>query len=376
MFVGEFAVNQTFEGQLRAAIAEAMFMVGFERNQDKVRLSSFAPLFQHVRYGSWFPNLIIFDNARSFAIPSYYAWRLFGGNRGRNVVASDEEVQRIFYDLHGLPALSGDDGARFRNPVWNGAPVTPSRNILAGTETAADGTIVVRLNPDKDMPDSPFKVYPLVTLGEDLECRQGIFEVDAFCEDGRDIALGILVSPKPLSYYDRTNPNPVDPWSMRFLVVSRWILSDGRSWVARDSFPPAPLSEPVKVRLEKNAWNHLKYTVSGHTVTLEVNGSTVDTVELPSYPAMGTVVTDSEDAVVVKIVNFSDRPEPVELALDCDVQPDYTVGLLTGNATDENSLDAPENVHDVLLQARGASRSFVYDAPALSVSILTLKKQS
>ena len=374
VFVGEFAVNQTYEGQLRAAIAEAMFMVGFERNQDKVRLSSFAPLFQHIRYGSWFPNLIIYDNARSFAIPSYYTWRLFGGNRGKNVVASDEEVQKVFYDLHGLPALSGDDGTRFRNPVWNGTSVTPSRDILARTESADDGSIVVRRKPDKDMPDFPFKVYPLVTLGEDLECRQGTFEVDAFCEDGKDIALGILVSPKPLSYYDRTNPNPVDPWSMRFLEVSRWILSDGSSWVARGSFPTDPLSEPVKVCLEKNAWNHLKYTVSGHTVTLEVNGSTVGTVELASYPAMGTVVTDSEDTVTVKIVNFSDRPEPVELTLDCDVQPDYSVGLLTGNATDENSLDAPENVHDVLLQAHGASRSFVYDAPALSVSILTLNK--
>ena len=374
VFVGEFAVNQTYEGQLRAAIAEAMFMVGFERNQDKVRLSSFAPLFQHIRYGSWFPNLIIYDNARSFAIPSYYTWRLFGGNRGKNVVASDEEVQKVFYDLHGLPALSGDDGTRFRNPVWNGTSVTPSRDILARTESADDGSIVVRRKPDKDMPNFPFKVYPLVTLGEDLECRQGTFEVDAFCEDGKDIALGILVSPKPLSYYDRTNPNPVDPWSMRFLEVSRWILSDGSSWVARGSFPTDPLSEPVKVCLEKNAWNHLKYTVSGHTVTLEVNGSTVDTVELASYPAMGTVVTDSEDTVTVKIVNFSDSPEPVELTLDCDVQPDYSVGLLTGNATDENSLDAPENVHDVLLQAHGASRSFVYDAPALSVSILTLIK--
>ena len=28
IFVGEFAVNQTYEGQLRAAISEAMFMVG------------------------------------------------------------------------------------------------------------------------------------------------------------------------------------------------------------------------------------------------------------------------------------------------------------------------------------------------------------
>ena len=56
------------------------------------------------------------------------------------------------------------------------------------------------------------------------------------------------------------------------------------------------------------------------------------------------------------------------------MEKDYTVALLTGNATDENSLEEPEHVRDVLLQASGASQAFTYPAPALSVSILTLKK--
>ena len=374
VFVGEFSVNQTYEGQLRAAVAEAMFMVGFERNQDKVKLASYAPLFQHVRYGSWFPNLIIYDNSRSFAIPTYYAWRLFGGSRGSRVAASEETVGKIHYDIHGLPALSGDDGLRYRNPVWNGKPVVPSRHIMAGSETKGNEITVFRkLNPD--MPEFPFKIYPLVTLGDDLECRQGVFETDVFCEEGKNIALGILVSPKPLSYYDRTNPNPCDPWSMRSLEVSRWILSDGKSYVARDSFPPKPISEVKEVSLIKNEFNHLKYTVSGHFVTLEVNGETIDTVELPSYPAMGTVATVDDKHVYVKIVNFADSAEPVEITLDCDVEPDYTVGMLTGNATDENSIEQPENVHDVTVQATGASRAFTYEAPALSVNILKLTKK-
>lgn len=374
VFVGEFSVNQTYEGQLRAAVAEAMFMVGFERNQDKVRLASYAPLFQHVRYGSWFPNLIIYDNRRSFAIPTYYAWRLFGGSRGSHVVASEEQVKRIRYDIHGLPALSGDSGVRYRNPVWNGSPVRPSRHILAASEQTEDGITVLR-KPDPDMPAFPFRVYPLVTLGEDLDCREGVFEVDAYCEEGKDIALGILVSPKPLSYYDRTNPNPCDPWSMRFLEVSRWILSGGKSFVARGSFPPQPTSEPREVRLRMNAFNHLKYNVADHTVALEVNGEPAGTAELPTYPAMGSVATDTEDTVILKIVNFSPDAEPVAIALDCDVQPDYTVGLLSGNATDENSLQRPENVRDVLLHASGASRAFTYEAPPLSVSVLTLSKK-
>ena len=374
VFVGEFSVNQTYEGQLRAAVAEAMFMVGFERNQDKVKLASYAPLFQHVRYGSWFPNLIIYDNHRSFAIPTYYAWRLFGGSRGSRVAVSEEEIPKIHYDIHGLPALSGDDGVLYRNPVWNNEPVTPSRHIMAESEIKGNEiTVHQKLNPD--IPEFPFKVYPLVTLGEDLECRQGVFETDVFCEEGKDIALGILVSPKPLSYYDRTNPNPCDPWSMRFLEVSRWILSDGKSYVARDSFPPKPISEAKEVSLKKDEFNHLKYTVDGHFVTLEVNGETIDRVELPSYPAMGTVATEDDGHVFVKIVNFADSAEPVEITLDCDVEENYTVGLLTGNATDENSIEKPENVRDVTLQASGAARAFVYEAPALSVNILTLTKK-
>ena len=375
VFVGEFSVNQTYEGQLRAAVAEAMFMVGFERNQDKVRLASYAPLFQHVRYGSWFPNLIIYDNRRCFAIPTYYAWRLFGGNRGRDVVASEETIRRIPYDIHGMPALSGDDGVRFRNPTWNGLPVRPSRHILAASEEKGDEITVFR-KTEPERPDDPFKVYPLVMLGEEREYREGVFEVDAFCEEGKDIALGILAWPKPLSYYDRTNPNPCDPWSMRFLEVSRWILSGGKSWTARDSFPARPVSAPKDACLRMNEFNHLKYTVSGHTVKMEINGTVTDTAELPSYPAMGTVVTDTDTDVIIKIVNFSDQEDPVRIELDCGVESDYSVGLLTGNAEDENSLDAPENVHDILLQASGASRDFVYSAPPLSVSILTLKKRS
>ena len=153
------------------------------------------------------------------------------------------------------------------------------------------------------------------------------------------------------------------------------ILSGGKSFVARDSFPPRPISAVRDARMKINAFNHLKYTVSGHSVTLEINGEILDTAELPSYPAMATVATDDDEHVYVKIVNFDDRAEPVEISLDCSVEEDYTVGLLTGEATDENSIDNPENVHDVTIQFSGASRTFTYEAPPLSVNILKLTKK-
>ena len=130
VFVGEFAVNQTYEGQLRAAVSEAMFMVGFERNQDAVKLCAYAPLFENVNFYSWFPNLLIFDNMRSYTIPTYYAFKLFSEARGEFVVTHEEQSEKIYRALHGLPMISGDFGIRFRNASFNGKPVVPSHDLL------------------------------------------------------------------------------------------------------------------------------------------------------------------------------------------------------------------------------------------------------
>jgi alpha-N-arabinofuranosidase len=67
---------------LEAALAEAAFMTGFERNADVVTMSAYAPLLAHADGWQWTPNLIWFDNLRSFGTPSYYAQQLFGANRG------------------------------------------------------------------------------------------------------------------------------------------------------------------------------------------------------------------------------------------------------------------------------------------------------
>ena len=49
-------------GQLYAALGEAAFLMGIEKNQDIVTLASYAPLFENVNYRAWYPNLIRFNN--------------------------------------------------------------------------------------------------------------------------------------------------------------------------------------------------------------------------------------------------------------------------------------------------------------------------
>jgi alpha-N-arabinofuranosidase len=93
VFAGEFAAHepvpagrQDRPSTLAAALAEAAFMTGLERNADVVQLASYAPLLAHIDAWQWSPNLIWFDNLKSAGTPSYYVQQLFGRNKGTRVL--------------------------------------------------------------------------------------------------------------------------------------------------------------------------------------------------------------------------------------------------------------------------------------------------
>ena len=88
IFVGEYAVTHGIPkyGSLRAAIAEAAFMLGMERNPGQVRLAAYAPLFAHVQHTVWTPNLIYHSGDGCFVNPSWHVQKLFSENRGSEVL--------------------------------------------------------------------------------------------------------------------------------------------------------------------------------------------------------------------------------------------------------------------------------------------------
>lgn len=83
IFVGEYAVTQRCgQGNLRAAIGEAAFMTGMERNSDIVVMACYAPLFVNLNHRAWNPDLINFDSAQWYGLPGYYVQQMFSNNRG------------------------------------------------------------------------------------------------------------------------------------------------------------------------------------------------------------------------------------------------------------------------------------------------------
>lgn len=89
VFAGEYAAHDYPTGKannLYAALSEAAFMTGLERNADVVHLATYAPLFAHVDAWQWNPDLIWFDNLRMMRTPNYYVQQMYGMNAGTDVL--------------------------------------------------------------------------------------------------------------------------------------------------------------------------------------------------------------------------------------------------------------------------------------------------
>jgi alpha-L-arabinofuranosidase len=102
IFAGEYAAHvkgNPADGEgmndWEAALAEAAFMTGLERNADIVQMCSYAPLFAHVDAWQWRPDLIWFDNLNTVATPNYYVQKLFSTNKGTDVVAITENDKPV-----------------------------------------------------------------------------------------------------------------------------------------------------------------------------------------------------------------------------------------------------------------------------------------
>ncbi len=152
VFVGEYAAHLPATGPhhmrpstLQAALAEAVFMTGLERNADVVTMSAYAPLLAHIDAWQWTPNLIWFDNLRSFGTPSYYAQQLFGAHRGERMlpVVVNGSAANGAEGLYTSAASGRAAGSVIVKIVNPGSVQRTVRMAIAGTAADARATATV-----------------------------------------------------------------------------------------------------------------------------------------------------------------------------------------------------------------------------------------
>ena len=80
VYLGEYAAK---DKKLIDALAEGLYLLHVERNGDVVCMTSYAPLFAKKDATNWNPDLIYFDNERTYLTCSYYVQQMFGQSSGQ-----------------------------------------------------------------------------------------------------------------------------------------------------------------------------------------------------------------------------------------------------------------------------------------------------
>ena len=143
IFVGEWA---TREGKpttnLNAALGDAAWMTGMERNADLVLMASYAPLFVNVNPGGmqWPSDLIGYDTLTSYGSPSYYAQKMFNTYLGDSVISVvGENIPTQTWQLATPKAKPGKPA-----PTPPPAKQVPSLFFVA-TKNSEKGTIYLKV---------------------------------------------------------------------------------------------------------------------------------------------------------------------------------------------------------------------------------------
>jgi alpha-N-arabinofuranosidase len=155
VFVGEWATrdgNPT--PSFHAALTDAAFLTGLERNADLVIMSGYAPLFVNLsdpagpaRSMQWATDLIGYDALTAFGSPSYYVQKMFYNNRGDVVLPITVAPQVPAAIPPPPPANPARQG---RGP----APITTPLDSLFASSTRenATGDIILKIVNTVDTP--------------------------------------------------------------------------------------------------------------------------------------------------------------------------------------------------------------------------------
>lgn len=370
VFLGEYAAK---DNTLYAALAEAAYMTGLERNGDIVELACYAPLFGNSTLNQWLPDMIFFSNNSVCLTPNYYVQQLFAANTGS--VYLDTAVT-----LEGTPKdslLSGKVGLG----SWMTSVAYDDLKVVSN----ADGSVLY----ENDFSESSLK---------DFDYHEGEWAV----KDGR------LVQKNTAYPFDETSGDAVyvgDPgWTDYTLTVQAEILGGeegflipicvensknsifwniggwGNTVSCLQTVTAGSKSGQVagtvrSVRLKQNQVYELKVEVSGSRIRCYIDGQLYVNYTKPSVsPLYASTVTNAQGELIIKLVNVSEEAIPVKLNLPGVHKEDAQITVLTGDSPAAvNSFREPDAVTPAA-ESRTLSDGDTYEAPPLSLTVIRIRK--
>ncbi len=363
VYVGEYAVTQDCgKGNLRAAIGEAAFMTGMERNADVVVMASYAPLFVNVGWRQWNPDAINFDGARAFGTPSYYVQQMFAHNRPDVNLATEASA--------GPTAFNTMPAGRIGVGTW--ATQAEFKDI----RVSHDGRVLF---------ESDFRgnLAGWETVGGKWEVKDGLLR-----QTSPDTNVRAFAGSPDWTDYTLSLKARKIAGAEGFLIIFRSRHPDTKTWWNLGGWgnvrhaiegPDGIIGEPVPGRIETGRWYDIRIEVAGPSIRCYLDGQRIHDAhaggELRSlYAVAGRVESTGE--IIIKAVNAADHPLDTRFDLrgvTGKPRPAQVTVLTSADSGDENSLDQPTKVAPRQQTLDIPGPAFRHRLPAHSVNVLRMK---
>jgi alpha-L-arabinofuranosidase len=364
VFAGEYAAHTpSRRNSLEAALAEAAFMTGLERNSDVVEMASYAPLFARAGAVQWPVDLIWFDNLHTYGTPAYYVQKLFSQNRGEQVLA---------LTLSDPASDSGAAGGICLGTYHTGAEFKDIR-VTRGSHRlfAADF--------ESDM--RGWRTTGGDWVVKEGKCRQSKIDVVATAsagdEDWTDYTLtlkarkisgdeGFLIGVRNINGGSKVQWN-LGGWGNTKHGIQD--LTGGNDRIV----------EQVPGAIETDRWYDVKVELKGAHLNCYLDGVLVQSVDVPGLRTQRVFATacrdPKTDCLILKAVNPTSRNVEAKIQLEGleHVGARGEAIVLTGESqTDENSFLTPVKVAPKTLPVTGLGKSFRYKFQANSLTVLRI----
>ncbi|WP_288241076.1 alpha-L-arabinofuranosidase C-terminal domain-containing protein [uncultured Bacteroides sp.] len=363
-YVGEYACNANVGGgNMRAALSEAAFISGMERNSDLVKMASYAPLLENRNDRSWAVNLIWLDTDQVLGRSSYYVQQMAAENRPTYNVKSNLTM--------GTPQPLEYEAGRFGFGSWNTQVEFKDVKV-----TEEDGTAVnLDLNSVADKKGA-WMLENGVLSQASLETPTR-YIVDGFsgnrytleCQvrkvgghEGFFLYFGLSQDDKKGFVYN------VAGWNNQSTAVEG--VSDGQT--------TGVVGDRVSQSLENNKWYDVKLVVTPQKSELYMDGKLIVAYAPETTPLQffSSGYDEATGELIVKVVNAEAEAYPLRVKLDGVSQVEKTgkvISLSAASDMDENSFEEPKKIYPQESEFKGFGKSFDYTFPPFSYTILRVK---
>ncbi|MGW2345257.1 alpha-L-arabinofuranosidase C-terminal domain-containing protein [Streptomyces sp. NPDC001661] len=362
VFLGEYA---SLGNQWTNAMSEAAYMTGLERNADVVKLASYAPLFARTDTVQWKPDMIWFDDQKSWGSADYEVQKLFMRNVGDRVVPSKATATPSTLEpITGAVGLStwatsaayddvkvtDADGKTLLSDDFSGN-ASQWTGSGKGTWAVQDGQYV---QSDAAAENTP------VTAG-DPSWQNYDLHVKATKKSGKEgflVAFGV----KDTGNYYWWN---LGGWNNTQSAVEQAVNGGKSTLISKAGSIETGRAYDVDIK------------VRGRQVTLYLDGQEWGSFkdDKPAEPFRQVVTEDKKTGdLIVKVVNAQDSAARTKVDLGgADVADSAAVTTLTA-APDAENTATERPVKPTTSTFDGVADRFTYTFPGNSVTFLRIKK--